>query len=168
MVRRFRLLSLAVILVFVAVAGRELIAGPPAPSAAAVAFANHVSDAMIDRLVAMLFREFEVTTPANAHIGTAAIGLIFNDRNDDMRLVGTVDPLSENNHPADSFETAALEQAMTGGNYALVERVRGKWYSRKSIALSTDFSTACVHCHANFEDLQNPWVGALMVRSPIP
>ena len=168
MVRQFRLLSLAVILLFVAIAGRELIAGPAPPPAAAVAFASDVADAMIDRLVAMLFREFAVTTAANAHIGTAAIGLIFNDRNDDMRLVGTLDPLSENNHPGDSFETAALEQAMLGNNYALVERVRGKWYSRKSIALSTNFSTACVHCHANFANVQNPWVGALMVRSPIP
>ena len=168
MVRQFRLVSLGVVLVFAATTGRELIAKPASPSAAAIEFANDVTDAMIDRLVALLFREFEVTTPANAHIGTAAIGLIFNDRNDDMRLVGTLQPLSANDNPGDSFETAALEQAMLGNNYALVERVRGQWYSRKSIALSTNFSTACVHCHTNFANLQNPWVGALMVRAPIP
>ena len=168
MVRQFRLLSLGVILLFVATASRELIADPAPPPAAAIAFASDVADAMIDRLVALLFREFEVTTPANAHIGSAAIGQIFNDRNDDMRLVGTVAPLSANNNPGDAFETAALEQAMLGNNYSLVERVRGQWYSRKSIALSTNFSTACVHCHANFANVENPWVGALMVRSPIP
>ena len=168
MVRQFRLLSLAVILLFVATPSTKLIADPAPPSAAAIAFASDVSDAMIDRLVAMLFREFAVTTPANAHIGSAAIGLIFNDHNDDMRLVGNLDPLSANDNPGDTFETAALEQAMLGNNYALVERVRGQWYSRKSIALSTNFSTACVHCHANFANLQSPWVGALMVRSPIP
>ena len=168
MVRRFHVLSVGVMLVFFATASRELMADPAPPPAAAAAFANDVADAMIDRLVALLFREFEVTTPANAHIGSAAISLIFNDRNDDMRLVGTVDPLSANNNPGDAFETTALQQAMLGNNFARVERVRGQWYSRKSIAISTAFSSACVHCHANFASVQNPWVGALMVRSPIP
>jgi hypothetical protein len=153
--------------VFVATASRELIANP-APPPAAIAFASDVADAMIDRLVALLFREFAVTTADNAHIGSAAISLIFNDRNDDMRLVGTVEPLSANNNPGDAFETEALAQAMLGNNFSRVEKVRGQWYSRKSIAISTEFSTACVHCHANFASVENPWVGALMVRSPIP
>jgi hypothetical protein len=169
MVRRFRILAFAgVLLVFVATASREMTATPAPPSLAAIAFASDVADAMIDRLVALLFREFAVTTAENAHIGSAAISLIFNDRNDDMRLVGTVEPLSANNNPGDAFEIEALEQAMLGNNFSRVERVRGQWYSRKSIAISTEFSTACVHCHANFATVENPWVGALMVRSPIP
>jgi hypothetical protein len=168
MARRFRVLSLGAILLFVAAAGRELLADPAPPSAAAIQFGSDVADAMIDRIVAMLFREFAVTTAENAHIGSAAIGLVFNDHNDDMRLVGTVGPLSANDNPGDAFETTALAQAMLGNNYASVERVRGQWYSRKSIALSTNFSTACVHCHANFATVENPWVGALMVRAPIP
>ena len=43
------------------------------PSATDEAFASAVADAMVDRIVALLFREFAVTTPENAAVGTAAI-----------------------------------------------------------------------------------------------
>jgi len=137
------------------------------PSAGDVAFAGAVADAMIDRIVALLFREFAVTTPENAAVGTAAISHIFDDRNDNMRLVGDVDPLQRSNKPQDSFERAALAAAKLGNSFSRTEKVRGDWYVRKSIAVSTAFSPSCVHCHANFEDVTNPWVGALMVRARI-
>jgi hypothetical protein len=138
-----------------------------APSAGDEAFASAVADAMIDRIVALLFREFAVTTPDNAAVGTAAISHIFDNRNPNMRLVGDVDPLQRSNYPQDSFERAALAAAKLGNNFSRTEKVRGDWYVRKSIAVSTAFSPSCVFCHANFEDVTNPWVGALMVRAEI-
>ncbi len=137
------------------------------PSATDEAFATAVADAMIDRLVALLFREFAVTTPENAAVGTAAISHIFDDCNDNMRLVGDVEPLQHSNYPQDDFERVALAAAKLGNNFSRTEKVRGDWYVRKSLAVSTEFSTSCVHCHANFEGLENPWVGALMVRARI-
>src|SRR5687768_7320874 len=70
---------------------------PPDP--ADEAFANDVADAMIDRIVALLFREFAVTTPENAEVGTAAISNVFHNGNPTMRLVGDVDPLQNSNNP---------------------------------------------------------------------
>lgn len=137
------------------------------PSAADQAFANDVADAMVDRIVTLLFREFAVTTPANAAVGTAAISNIFDNDNKSMRLVGDVDPLQNSNRPKDDFERDALAAAKGGNNFARTEKVNGRWYVRKSIAVATTFSPSCVHCHANFEGLANPWVGALMVRAKV-
>jgi len=137
------------------------------PSAESVAFANDVADAMIDRIVALLFREFAVTTPANAAVGSEAISNVFFDANYTMRLVGDVEPLQDTNLPQDDFERVALAAAKQGLNFQRTERVNGDWWVRKSIAVSTGFSPSCVHCHANFEGLENPWVGALMVRAQV-
>lgn len=137
------------------------------PSPGDVAFANDVTDAMVDRLVALLFREFEVTTADNAAVGTAAISNIFDDGNHSMRLVGEVEPLQDNNRPEDAFERDALAAAMQGQNFSRTERVNGTWWVRKSIAVATTFSPSCVHCHDNFAALANPWVGALMVKAKV-
>jgi hypothetical protein len=137
------------------------------PAAEDVAFASDVADAMIDRIVALLFREFAVTTPQNAAVGTEAISNVFFDANYTMRLVGDVEPLQDNNLPRDDFERDALAAAKLGQNFSRTERVKGRWWVRKSIAVSTEFSTSCVHCHANFATVTNPWVGALMVRAEV-
>jgi hypothetical protein len=131
------------------------------------AFANDVADAMIDRIVALLFREFAVTTPDNAEVGKAAISNVFHNSNPTMRLVGDVEPLQDTNFPRDSFEEDALAAAKLGQNFARTERSHGRWFVRKSLAVSTGFSPSCVFCHANFEGLANPWVGALMVKVEI-
>jgi hypothetical protein len=138
---------------------------PPDPGDEA--FANNVADAMVDRIVTLLFREFAVTTAENAPVGAAAIANIFDNANDSMRLVGDVEPLQNTNLPRDDFERDALAAAKLGNNFSRTERVRGRWYVRKSIAVSTGFSPSCVHCHANFATVSNPWVGALMVRAKI-
>jgi hypothetical protein len=143
------------------------VAAVKSPSPTAEAFANDVANAMTDRLVALLFREFAVTTEANAAVGSAAISNVFHDDNPTMRLVGDVDPLQESNLPQDSFEADALAAAKLGDDFARTEKVKGKWYVRKSLAVSVDFSTSCVHCHANFANVSNPWVGALMVRAQV-
>ncbi len=130
-------------------------------------FASAVADAMVDRLVALLFREFEVTTAENAPVGTAAISNIFHDDNKLMRLVGDVQPLQNSNRPRDDFERDALAAAKLGNNFSRTERVNGRWWVRKSIAVATTFSTSCVHCHSNFATVSNPWVGALMVRAKV-
>jgi hypothetical protein len=138
---------------------------PPDP--ADEAFANDVADAMVDRIVALLFREFAVTTPDNAAVGSAAISNIFHNDNPLMRLVGDVGPLQNSNRPRDAFERDALAAAKLGQNFSRTERNNGRWYVRKSIAVATTFSPSCVFCHANFEGLANPWVGALMVKAKV-
>jgi hypothetical protein len=134
---------------------------------AAESFASNVADAMIDRLVALLFREFDVTTAANAPVGTEAISNVFFDANYTMRLVGDVQPLQATNLPQDRFERDALAAAKLGQNFSRTERISGVRWVRKSIAVATTFSPSCVHCHANFATVTNPWVGALMVRAEV-
>jgi hypothetical protein len=138
---------------------------PPDPGAEA--FASSVADTMVDRIVALLFREFAVTTPDNAAVGSEAISNVFFDANYTMRLVGDVGPLQETNLPQDDFETQALAAAKQGLNFSRTDRINGDWWVRKSIAVATTFSPSCVFCHANFVGLENPWVGALMVRAEV-
>jgi hypothetical protein len=138
---------------------------PPDPQQ--IQFAQRTSDLMLATLFAALLQEFAETTPANVEEGKKSISLIFNDRNEDMRLVGVLQPLRANDVPQDSFETTALARAMHGENYTDVQKVQGKWYYRRSVALS-NFHQACAMCHPNFGPV-NPtqWVGALMLRVPV-
>lgn len=145
-----------------------------APSADRVVFAKGVSDLLLNETVAALFQEFGETTAANADQGKAAISLIFNNGNRDLRLIGAFAPLlgGDNNMPVDDFEKTALGLALQGQATDALDRVQGRWYYRRSIALSNTFHTACVICHANFTPelfANNPgqWVGALVLRVPI-
>ena len=137
------------------------------PDQQQVQFAQRTSDLMLNTLFAALLQEFAETTPANVEEGKKSISLIFNDRNADMRLVGVLQPIRTNDVPQDSFETAALARAMQGQETTDVQKVEGKWYFRRSVALS-NFHTACAMCHTNFGPV-NPtqWVGALMLRVPV-
>lgn len=138
---------------------------PPDPQQ--VQFAQRTSDLMLATLFAALLQEFAETTPANVEEGKQSISLIFHDRNEDMRLVGELEPLRSNDVPDDSFEAGALDRAMQGENYTAVEKVHGKWLYRRSVALS-NFHPACAMCHANFGPVDNTqWVGALMLRVPV-
>ena len=138
---------------------------PPDPQQ--VQFAQRTSDLMVATLFAALLQEFAETTPANVEEGKQSISLIFHDRNEDMRLVGELEPLRSNDVPEDSFEATALDLAMQGENYTAVEKVHGKWLYRRSVALS-NFHPACAMCHADFGPVDNTqWVGALMLRVPI-
>jgi hypothetical protein len=138
------------------------------PSADAVAFAQRTSDLLLTTIVAALTQEFDETTPANVEEGKHSIGLIFDDENDNMRLVGSFGPLSENDLPQDAFEVSALNTALTSFTaVTAVERVRGKWYYRRSIPLS-NFRSECALCHTNFPPgPTSDRVGALMLRVPI-
>ncbi|WP_228014545.1 hypothetical protein [Fortiea sp. LEGE XX443] len=103
----------------------------------------------------------------NVEQGKHSISLIFNDRNRDMRLVGTLDPLQESDRPSDSFERQANALAMVGQTYTSVQRVDNQWYYRRSIPLS-NFRAECALCHVNFPAGPTAdWVGALMLRVPI-
>lgn len=145
------------------------------PTNAQIAFAQQVSDLLLNEMVAALFQEFNETTPQNVEHGKQAISLIFNDLNRDIRLVGTFDPLGGgNNTPDGSFERRALQQALKGENISDVQKVNDTWYLRRSIALSNTLHTACVLCHTNFTpeffaqtNNTGQWVGALMLRVPI-
>ena len=137
------------------------------PDAQQVQFATKTSDLMLATLFAALVQEFAETTPANVEEGKKSISLIFNDANDDMRLVGVLQPLKANDTPQDSFETTALVPAMKGEGHTDVQKVQGKWYYRRSVALS-NFHAACAMCHPNFGPVNtDQWVGALMLRVPV-
>ena len=147
------------------------------PSSRQIAFAQEVSNLMVNELVAALFTEFNETTPDNVEHGKQAISLIFNDLNRDMRLVGTFGPLQggANDRPADRFEAIALSRALDGGEpYSAVQKVNDTWYYRRSVPLTNTMHSACVMCHTNFtteffERTNNPdqWVGALVLGVPI-
>jgi hypothetical protein len=149
----------------VAVVARADSHGKP-PTAAQSAFAEEAHDLLKNELVAALFQEFAETTPANVEQGKLAISLVFNDDNSNMRLVGDVGPLSDNDLPRDSFETYALDQAKQGIPFADVQLAQGHWYYRSSTPLNTSFSPSCVMCHTNFSN-PSQWVGALMLKVPI-
>lgn len=137
------------------------------PGPRQVQFAQRTSDLMLATLFAALLQEFAETTPANVEEGKKSISLIFHDRNDNMRLVGELDPIRANDVPQDSFEATALDRAMQGENFVRVEKVKGKWAYRRSVALS-NFHPACAMCHTNFGPVDaTQWVGALMLRIPI-
>src|SRR5262245_54018673 len=146
------------------------------PSKKRIAFAQEVSDLMVNELVAALFTEFNETTPDNVEHGKQAISLIFNDLNRNTRLVGTFGPLlgGDNDRPSDQFETAALERALGGEATTAVQKVNDTWFYRRTVPLSNKLHTACVMCHTNFTPeffagSNNPdeWVGALMLSVPI-
>ena len=137
------------------------------PTTEQVQFAQRTSNLMLQTLFAALLQEFAETTPANVEEGKQSISLIFNDRNDDMRLVGTLDPLRDNDVPQDAFEATALDRALQGLPYDAVEKAHGKWYYRRSVPVS-NFDPSCSMCHENFGPV-NPtqWTGALMLRVPM-
>src|SRR4051812_20618284 len=135
--------------------------GPPSDEQ--VASARRTSELLFATLFAALTQEFDETTPNNVEEGKRSISLVFNDRNKDMRLVGTFGPLRENDRPSDAFERAALTLALTGQDTTSVQRDDDKWYYRRSIPLS-NFRMECALCHANFPPGPTPdWVGALML-----
>jgi hypothetical protein len=137
------------------------------PSNAAITFAVQTSDLLLNTLFAALLQEFAETTPDNVEQGKQSIGLVFSDAHTNFRLVGTQSPLSDNDLPMDSFEDAALARALTGQASVSVERVRGKWFYRRSIPLS-NFHPSCSLCHTNFGPVDAAqWVGALMLKVPI-
>jgi hypothetical protein len=146
------------------------------PSNGQIAFAQQVSDLLLNELLAALFQEFNETTPLNVDHGKQAISLIFNDLNRDIRLVGAFRPLlvKDNDRASDGFETTALRLALTGQPYTAVQEVNDTWYYRRSIPLSNTFHQSCVLCHTNFTNEffnsnNNPgqWVGTLVLRVPI-
>lgn len=137
------------------------------PPEEAVEFSRRTSDLMASTLFAALIQEIDETTPDNVGEGSLSIGLIFNDSNRDMRLVGTIDPLRSNDRPSGAFERGALARAMTGLETTAVQRVSGRWYYRRSLPLS-NFREQCAMCHPAFEGLApTASVGALMLRVPI-
>lgn len=146
------------------------------PSTEEIAFAERSANLLQNELLAALFKEFDETNAGNVEEGKQAISLIFNNANRDMRLIGIFPPLQGgvNDLPSDSFERRSLGLALQGDGNTSVEHVSGRWYYRRSIALSNTFHPSCVLCHTNFTNqfftqTHNPeqWVGALTLRVPI-
>jgi hypothetical protein len=139
------------------------------PSTGQIAFAQEVSDLLLNELFAALVTEFDETTPANVPHGKQAISLLFNDLNRNMRLVGSFRPLlgGANNRPDGSFERRALQRALVGQTHTAVQKVNDRWLYRRSVPLS-NFHKACVLCHSNFGPTNpNQWVGMLVLAVPI-
>jgi hypothetical protein len=137
------------------------------PSQQQIQFAKETSDLFLATLFGALLQEFKETTLANVEQGKKSISLVFNDDNQDMRLVGTLQPLRANDVPQDTFERTALARALTGQDTVDVQKADGKWYYRRSVALS-NFDPACAMCHTNFGPVDNThFVGALMLRVPV-
>lgn len=143
------------------------------PAQAKIDFAKGTAQLLQNEMIAALLQEFNETTAANAGQGKIAIGLIFNDANPAIRLIGNLAPLDPGNVPRDSFERTALANAVTlnGTAFEAVEQSQdgnNNWFYRRSIPLS-NFHPACVICHSNFGPQNaNEWVGALTLRVPIP
>jgi hypothetical protein len=143
------------------------------PTQANIDYAKGVAQLLQNEMIAALLQEFNETTRANAAQGKVAIGLIFNDKNPAIRLIGNLSPLDHGNIPRDNFETAALFNAvkLNGTPFEAVEQSQDEnnnWFYRRSIPLS-NFHPACVVCHSNFgPENPNEWVGALTLRVPIP
>jgi len=143
------------------------------PSQANIDYAKGVATLLQSETIAALLQEFNETTAANAAQGKVAIGLVFNDANQAIRLIGDQSPLDPGNVPRDSFENKALFNAVTlnGTPFEAVEQSQdqdNRWFYRRSIPLS-NFHPACVLCHTNFGPQNaNEWVGALTLRVPIP
>ncbi len=145
----------------------EAVGAPKTPSQDEIDFAEEASDLMTATVFAALVQEIGETTPENVGQGNLAIGLIFDDHNLNMRLVGELEPLSDNDYPRDGFEELALADALNGQARTGVEKVSGTWYYRRSIPLS-NFVPQCAMCHDNYADLPSTEnVGALMLRIPI-
>ena len=143
------------------------------PTEANIEYAKGIAQLLQNEMIAALLQEFNETTAANAAQGKVAIGLIFNDANPAIRLIGNLSPLDPDNVPRDSFERTALFNAvnLNGTPFEAIEQSQDEdnnWFYRRSIPLS-NFHPACVICHTNFGP-QNPneWVGALTLRVPIP
>ncbi len=138
------------------------------PTNQQIAFAQRTSDLMLNTLFAALTQEFNETTSENVAEGSHSISLIFNDKNKDMRLVGTVQPLRKSDRPSDDFERRADALAMSAGQpLTAVERMDEKWFYRRSIPLS-NFRMECSKCHVNYPvGPTADRVGALMLRVPI-
>jgi Protein of unknown function (DUF3365) len=141
----------------------------PALTDPAVVYAKETTDILQSRLFAALLQEFNSTTAATAPKATDAISLIFNDKNHNMRLIGTVGPLRQNDYPKDQFEQTAVAQAnaQNGAVYEAVDGVPGQWYFRRSVPVS-NFSESCKLCHLNYQNLPSTKiVGALALKVPI-
>jgi hypothetical protein len=143
------------------------------PTEANIEYAMGVAQLLQNEMIAALLQEFNETTAANASQGKVAIGLIFNDANRAIRLIGNLSPLDPGNVPRDRFERTALLDAvqLNGTPFESVEQSQDEdnnWFYRRSIPLS-NFHPACVICNANFGPQDpNKWVGALTLRVPIP
>jgi hypothetical protein len=144
----------------------------PPLTAPNVVFAKETTDILQSRLFAALGQEFSQTTAATAAKGSAAISLIFNDKNHNMRLVGTVGPLSQNDLPKGEFEKTVITQAVNLQNSAVTEGVYGEpgeWFYRRAIPISNTISPSCVLCHSNYGALppNKQIVGVLALKVPI-
>src|SRR5262249_5039805 len=143
------------------------------PSQARIDIAKGTAQLLQNEMIAALLQEFNETTPANAAQGKVAIGLIFNDANPAIRLIGNLAALEANNVPRDSFEATALNNAvkLNGTPFEAVEQSQdgnNTWFYRRSFPLS-NFHPACVICHTNFGPMNaKQWVGALTLRVPVP
>ena len=166
---RYSKLSICIFVVFVLAASARVgtaQGGNELPPQQAIDAASEASDLLLSTISAALLQQYAETQPSNVAKASQSIGIVFDDNNHNIRLGGDAAPLSENDLPEDGFENTALANAKVGQSSTSVERVKGKWYYRRSTPLSNSHPS-CTLCHTNFGPVNNQWVGALMLRVPI-
>jgi hypothetical protein len=137
------------------------------PTAEDKAFTINVADTLQGRIFALLLNEFANTSADNFEAGTVAISLVFDDNNQSLRLVGTLEPLRSNDAPQDKFEFDALKEAMLGNSTEGFYKANDKYYFRRSVPLK-NFDNSCAICHQNYASpADNAYVGALMLKVPV-
>ena len=147
------------------------------PSTRQIAFAQDVSDLLVNEVVAALFKEFDETTPQNVEHGKQAISLIFNDVNRDIRLIGAFGPLlgGANDRPGDRFET---HRAQTARSPARITPPCRRSTTPGTIAARFRSATRCTRIACSVTRISRPtssthtnnpgqWVGALVLGVPI-
>jgi hypothetical protein len=148
----------------------------PPLTAPAVIYAKETTDILQSRVIAALVNEFANTSPATAAKGSDAISLIFNDKNHNMRLVGTVGPLRRNDYPEDAFEQKVVAKALNeqlpfdpANPIDEIDGAPGQWYYRRALPINNAMSASCVMCHANYAFLPSnkQTVGVLALKVPI-
>lgn len=140
---------------------------PRRPTAEQVEQAEQTSDLLVSSLVAGLVDVFVATVPENVDQGNHAIRLVFNNRNQNIRLVGEDEPLSQSSRPRGPFERNSLNLALAGQENSRVQRLRGRWVFRRSVPLANSVAQ-CAVCHTNFGPPSAvDYTGALMVVVPI-
>ena len=137
------------------------------PPQSAIDAAEEASEVLIGSLLAGIVNLVGATDASNVDEASQALSVTFDDWNQNIRLVGELAPLSENNRPMDEFEMSALTDALNGQPATSVERVRGRWFYRSAVPLA-NFVAQCALCHTNYgAPSDTDYTGALMVRVPI-
>ena len=135
-----------------------------------VKFAKDVANTLQARVLAALIDQFANTEPGNVDVGNEALSLLFNDQQNNYRLVGTLKPIGgKNSLPKDRFERRALNAAIDGQSVGpkVIRVGYRKYVVRQTVALANN-DKSCSMCHVNYGPVDpNQYVGMLAINVPV-